>query len=177
MSRAPSRLSSRSRTDRAAEMITVERLLQKLALQNGATFAVGDAEFQVSEVLGAEGFSFLPLVTLEAVRIARELSAGIESELDMDLIGARCAPGDEPFRINVAVRPVGDDVGVLRGLLFQQAADRVFGWNEQRTIDLRTVVAAYLSDGYEAEHVALETYSVALAARLDAKSHPMAMNE
>lgn len=158
-------------------MITVERLLQKLALQNGATFAVGDADFQVSEVLGAEGFSFLPLVTLEAVRIARELSAGIESEFDMDLVGARCVPGDEPFRIGVTLRPVGDDVGVLRGLLFQQAAERVFGWHEQRTIDLRAVVATYLNDGYEAEHAALDAYSVALAARLDAKSRPTAMIE
>ena len=155
-------------------MISVEKLLQKLAAQNGAVFTVGETVFQPSDVLGTEGFSFMPLVALQAVRLARELSAGIESEFDMDLVGAQCHPGVEPFGIGVSVRPLGEEVGVLRGLLFQQAADRLFGWNEQKSVDLQAVLSTYLADGYAQEHVALENYAATLAARLLEANKPAA---
>ncbi|WP_298705756.1 hypothetical protein [Variovorax gossypii] len=153
-------------------MISVEELLQRLAVRSGTVFAVADRPFHAREVLGAEGFSFMPLVVLQAVRDVRELSVGMESELDLDLIGAICSPGEAPFGISVSVRPLVDEVGVvqvgvLRGLLFQQAAERLFAWNQQPVVDLQAVIDGFNSDGYHEERELLEAYAANVAVRQD----------
>lgn len=149
-------------------MISVERLLTNLAVTNGVSFTAGGITYGATEVFGSPDFSFMPLVVAEAVRIARALSVGIESEFDMELVGAQSIPTAEAFEFTVNVRPLGDDVGVLRGLLFQQAADRVFGWNEEKVVDLMSVFNRFKEDGYEKERQALDTYTAALAARAEA---------
>lgn len=150
-------------------MISVEDLLQRLALRSGAVFAVDERTFHPREVLGAQvggqGFSFMPMVVLQAVREARELSVGIESELDLELVGAQCVAAEPPFGIAVTVRALADEAGVLRGLLFQRAAERVFGWNQQAVVDLQAVLEAYHGDGYAEERELLDAYSVAVLAR------------
>lgn len=148
-------------------MISVEDLLQRLALRSGAVFAVGERTFHPREVLGAQGFSFMPMVVLQAIRDARELSVGIESELDLEMVGAQCVAAEPPFGVAVTVRSLGDEAGVLRGLLFQQAAERVFGWNQQGMVDLQAVLETYRVDGYAEERDLLEAYSAAVAARQD----------
>jgi hypothetical protein len=158
-------------------MITVERLLTNLAVTNEVSFTAGGVTYGPTEVFGSPDFSFMPAVVAEAIRIARALSVGIESEFDMELVGAQFLPADEAFEFNVTVRPLGDDIGVLRGLLFQQAADRVFGWNEEKLVDLMAVFKRFKDDGYGQERQALESYTAALAARSEAQQPQTAMTE
>lgn len=156
-------------------MISVERLLINLAATNEATFTAGGVPYVASDVFGGKDFSFMPAVVAQAVRIARELSVGIESEFDMELVGAQAVPAADGFEFTVSVRPLGDDVGVLRGLLFQQAADRLFGWNEDKVIDLMTVFARFREDGYERERQSLDSYTATLAARAEAQQPQTSM--
>jgi hypothetical protein len=156
-------------------MISVERLLTNLATTNGVSFTAGGIIYGATEVFGSPDFSFMPAVVVEAVRIARELSVGIESEFDMELVGAQSSSTAEAFEFTVSVRPLGDDVGVLRGLLFQQAADRVFGWNDEKVVDLMSVFNRFREDGYLKERQALDTYTAALAARAEAHQPQTAM--
>ncbi|CAN7783644.1 hypothetical protein LJR175_008338 [Variovorax sp. LjRoot175] len=158
-------------------MISVERLLTNLAVQNGVSFTAAGIPYGVTEVFGSLDFSFMPAVVAEAIRIARALSVGIESDFDMELVGAQLFPAEEGFEFNVTVRPLGDAVGVLRGLLFQQAADRVFGWNEEKLVDLMAVFKRFKEDGYEQERQSLESYTAALAARVEAHQPQTAMAE
>lgn len=158
-------------------MITVERLLTNLAVSNGVSFTAGGISYGATEVFGSPDFSFMPAVVAEAIRIARALSVGIESEFDMELVGAQSMPAEEAFEFNVTVRPLGDDIGVLRGLLFQQAADRVFGWNEEKLVDLMAVFKRFKEDGNELERQSLESYTAALAARVEAHQPQTAMSE
>jgi len=158
-------------------MISVERLLTNLAVSNGVSFAAGGITYGATEVFGSPEFSFMPVVVAEAIRIARALSVGIESDFDMELVGAQSFPVEEAFTFNVKVRPLGDDIGVLRGLLFQQAADRVFGWNDEKVVDLMAVYRRFTEDGYEPERHALESYTAALAARAEAHQPQSAMAE
>lgn len=156
-------------------MIFVERLLTNLAVTNGVSFTASGVPYGATEVFGSPDFSFMPAVVAEAIRIARTLSVGIESEFDMELVGAKSFAAEEAFEFNVTVRPLGDDVGVLRGLLFQQAADRIFGWNEDKVVDLMAVFSRFKEDGYAQERQSLETYTAALAARADAHQPQTAM--
>lgn len=156
-------------------MISVERLLTNLAISHGVSFTASGVSYGATEVFGSPDFSFMPAVVAEAVRIARALSVGIESEFDMELVGAQSSPAAEAFEFNVTVRPLGDDVGVLRGLLFQQAADRVFRWHAEKLVDLMAVFARFKEDGYEQERQSLESYTAALAARVEAHQPQIAM--
>lgn len=148
-------------------MISVERLLINLAAANGATFTAGGVEYAPSEIFGGQDFSFMPPVVAQAVRVARELSVGIESDFDMELVGAQSAATGDGFEFTVSVRPLGDDIAVLRGLLFQQAADRLFGWNEDKVVDLMAVFARFKEDGFAEERQSLDSYTAALAARAE----------
>lgn len=93
----------------------------------------------------------------------------------MELVGAQSFPAAGAFEFTVTVRPLGDDVGVLRGLLFQQAADRLFGWHEDKRVDLMTVFQRFKDDGYERERHALDAYTAALAARAETQQPQTAM--
>lgn len=156
-------------------MISVERLLINLAAANGASFTAGGVDYVASEIFGGQDFSFMPPVVAQAVRIARELSVGIESDFDMELVGAQSAPSPDGFEFTVSVRPLGDDVAVLRGLLFQQAADRLFGWNEDKVVDLMAVFARVKEDGFSEERQSLDAYTAALAARAEAQQPQTSM--
>lgn len=156
-------------------MISVERLLINLAVTNEVSFTAGGVDYIPAEIFAGKDFSFMPAVVAQAVRIARELSVGIESDFDMELVGAQAFPASGAFEFTVAVRPLGDDVGVLRGLLFQQAADRLFGWNEDKRVDLMTVFERFKDDGYERERQSLDAYTAALAARAEAQQPQTSM--
>lgn len=152
----------------AAAGVTIERLLERTAQLQGCTFFAGGDEFVVEQLFREPEFSFLPMVALQAVRLGRPLGADMDAQ--MHLIGAECHINDAaPLGIEVTVRALhGNELGTLRAILFQKAADEVFRWTENSAVDLQAVFQNFM-EGYENERLALEHYTAQIqAARQDA---------
>ena len=145
--------------------IPVSRLLEQIAAQQACVFHVDEEFFTSRQLFAGDDFSFVPFVVLQAVRIARQMGRDLFAQ--MSLVGAEAsASAEAALGLHVEVRPLhGDDLATLRGLLFQQAADEVFGWQDQKDVDLRVVFDRF-AQGYEPERAALETYTAQLAAAL-----------
>lgn len=146
--------------------LPMEVLLTEMAIQQACSFHAGDQDFTPEQIFAADGFSLVPLVVLQAVRIGLEL--GKDALLQMSLVGAVSAPDPSGAAgLSVKVRPMrGDELAVYRGLLYLQAADQVFNWLNEKTIDLAVIYQSF-KEGYELERRALEAYTAHQAATLN----------
>ncbi|TAL65774.1 MAG: hypothetical protein EPN79_11380 [Burkholderiaceae bacterium] len=162
-------------------MITVERLLTNLANQAGVAFHVQGQPFEAEHVFANNEFSFLPVVVLQAARLRREYFGATDREqpdLCLGLVGASITSPGDSLGPGVSLRPLAcDELGVERGLLFQQAAEQIFGWEAGREVDLHAVMNRFMQDGYAEEREALESYTAFEAARHEAQRQSMEMVE
>lgn len=149
-------------------VLPVPRYLAGLARGAGCVFVAGDQQFPPEHLFDETDFSFLPMVVLQAVRVARPM--GPDFITQMHWVGAECAADPErPLGFGVQIQPIGagsdegreDDLRVLRASTYRQAAEEAFGWLTEREVDLRAVFQKFMQ-GYEAERAALEAYTAHL---------------